>query len=65
MKMMRLDMDHIWCFSWLSERSQKVFSISVIRYAMSSGVVAYVSPIAYAVTKLQPRSGGLFIDGEV
>ena len=58
-------MDQIWCFSWLSEKSQKVSSISVIRSVMSSGVVVSVSPIASAVTKLQHWRGGPFICGEV
>ena len=58
-------MDHIWCFSWLSERSQKVSSISVIQSAMYSSMVAYVSTIASAVTKLQPFKGGTFICGKV
>ena len=58
-------MDHIWCFSWLSERSQTVSSISVIPSAMSSGVVVSVFPIASTVTKLQPWRGGRFICGKV
>ena len=51
-------MDHIWCFSWLSERSRNVSLISVVQSDMSSGVVASVSPIASAVTNLRPWIGG-------
>ena len=45
MKRMRSVIDKIWCFSWLSERSQKVSSISVIWSTMSTGVVILLTQL--------------------